>query len=68
MHIGSCLCGAVKFTVEGELKPPDACHCTQCRKTSGHYWAATNVSRSALKIDGEFVQNMLEDRVKRAMV
>ena len=35
MLTGSCLCGAVKFTVEGELKPPDACHCTQCRKTSG---------------------------------
>lgn len=54
MHAGSCLCGAVKFTVEGELKAPLACHCTQCRKTSGHYWAATNVPRGALKIEGEF--------------
>jgi hypothetical protein len=54
MHSGSCLCGAVKFQVEGELKPPDACHCIQCRKTSGHYWASTDVPRAALKIDGEF--------------
>jgi hypothetical protein len=54
MYTGSCLCGAVKFTVEGELSPPDACHCTQCRKTSGHYWASTEVPRRALKIDGEF--------------
>ena len=45
---------AVRFTVEGELAPPDACHCTQCRRTSGHYWASTNVPRKALKLDGEF--------------
>jgi hypothetical protein len=54
MHTGSCLCGAVKFEVEGDLPGPDACHCTQCRKTSGHYWASTEVKRSALKVDGEF--------------
>jgi hypothetical protein len=35
-HRGSCICGAVTFEVDGELKPPDACHCTQCRKLSGH--------------------------------
>jgi len=54
MHTGSCLCGAVKFRVEGELKPPDGCHCTQCRKVSGHYWVSTDVPRSALKVEGEF--------------
>ena len=54
MRTGSCLCAAVKFEVEGELGPPDACHCTQCRKVSGHYWASTEVPRSALKVAGEF--------------
>jgi hypothetical protein len=54
MHTGSCLCGAVKFTVDGELPGADACHCSQCRKTSGHYWVSTDVKRSALKVDGEF--------------
>lgn len=53
MHTGSCLCGAVRFEVDGELKPPDACHCAQCRKQSGHYWASTNVPRSALLLRGE---------------
>lgn len=52
MHRGSCLCGAVRFEVAGELKGPDACHCTQCRKTSGHYWASTDVPRSSLTIHG----------------
>ena len=54
MHTGSCLCGAVKFTVEGELAGPDACHCGQCRKTSGHYWASTEVKKRALQVEGEF--------------
>jgi hypothetical protein len=53
MHKGSCLCGAVHFEVEGGLKAPDACHCTMCRKMSGHYWASTDLPRSALTIHGE---------------
>ena len=53
MHKGSCLCGAVRFEVDGELEGPDACHCSQCRRQSGHYWASTNVRRDALRIEGE---------------
>jgi hypothetical protein len=52
MHHGSCLCGAVRFTVAGALPPPDACHCSQCRKQSGHFWASTDVARDALSISG----------------
>jgi len=51
-HTGSCLCGAVRFEVVGELSPPDACHCSQCRKQSGHFWASTDVERAALTIHG----------------
>lgn len=39
---GSCLCGAVAFEVDPPLRDVVACHCTQCRKQSGHYWAATS--------------------------
>ncbi|MGQ0742275.1 MAG: GFA family protein [Alphaproteobacteria bacterium] len=53
MHKGSCLCGAVSFEVADELEGPDACHCVQCRKQSGHYWASTNVKRAALTLHGE---------------
>ena len=53
MHHGSCLCGIVKFAVEGDLKPPDACHCNQCRKLSGHYFASTDIPKSSLSIFGE---------------
>ena len=52
MHKGSCLCGAVSFEVSGSLHPPEACHCSQCRKQSGHYWASTDVLRAALTLEG----------------
>lgn len=53
IHKGSCLCGAVAFEVAGELPPPDACHCPECRKFSGHYFVSTDVPRSALTVYGE---------------
>ncbi len=53
MHKGSCACGAVTFEVEGHLPGPDACHCGACRKHSGHYFASTDVPRSAVAIRGE---------------
>lgn len=52
MPNGSCLCGAVRFEVACALPPPDACHCTACRKHSGHVFASTDVPRSAVTIHG----------------
>lgn len=51
---GSCLCGGVRIEVEGGLElQPQACHCSQCRKQTGHFLAAVNVRRDALRVDGE---------------
>lgn len=52
MKTGSCMCGAVSFEVSGELRPPDACHCHQCRKFSGHYFVSSDVRKDAVKITG----------------
>jgi hypothetical protein len=48
---GGCLCGAVRYRVGGELRPVIACHCGQCRKTSGHFVAATAADDASLDID-----------------
>ncbi len=40
-HSGSCLCGAVVFEVNGPLRDVIACHCSQCRKTTGHFMPAS---------------------------
>jgi len=50
---GSCLCGDVRYRVRGGLRPVVACHCVQCRKTSGHHVAATSAPRGAVEIVGE---------------
>jgi len=47
---GGCLCGAVTYKVNGELDNIVACHCQQCRKTSGHHVAATRVRDQYLLI------------------
>lgn len=40
---GGCLCGGVRYRLIGPLREVIACHCTQCRKTSGHHVATTSV-------------------------
>lgn len=51
-HRGSCLCGAVRLEIDGELHAPDACHCSQCRRMTGHYWASTDVPDAQLRVSG----------------
>lgn len=46
MYQGSCLCGAVRFEIAGELAPIQVCHCSQCRKAQGGPFA-TNIPVSA---------------------
>jgi len=51
-HTGSCLCGAVTLRVDGPIPGPNACHCTACRKSSGHYFASADIARDRLTIEG----------------
>lgn len=32
---GSCLCGALRYEIEGEIDGVWLCHCSNCRKVSG---------------------------------
>ena len=41
---GSCLCGGVTYEITGEPRPIMFCHCTQCRKSTGHHMAATGAA------------------------
>lgn len=52
IHNGSCLCGDVTFKVDAELEHPVACHCSQCRKQSGHVWAVASAPRDKVTLDG----------------
>lgn len=46
-HIGSCLCGAVTFEIEGDFDRFFLCHCSRCRKDTGSAHAANLFSSSA---------------------
>lgn len=50
MQKGSCLCGGVTYALSGVLRNSVACHCRQCRKTSGHYVSATQVGPDQLNV------------------
>jgi len=49
---GSCQCGIVRFDVTDVPTAPTACHCVQCRKQSGHYFASANVPKASVSITG----------------
>ena len=47
---GGCLCGGVRYEARGELRDVVACHCSQCRQTSGHHVAATQLPTTKLQL------------------
>ncbi|MBK1656286.1 GFA family protein [Allochromatium vinosum] len=46
-HLGSCLCGTVKFEVQGDFDSFYLCHCRHCQKDTGSAHAANLFSQSA---------------------
>ena len=46
---GSCMCGSVRYEACGKFRNIIGCHCTDCRKSSGHYTAATSVRPEDIK-------------------
>ena len=52
IRTGHCNCGAVSFKTRGPLREVVACHCSQCRRQTGLYYAATNVADEHIEIEG----------------
>lgn len=48
---GSCLCGDVRFRIEGEIRLTSDCHCVRCRKWAGHHWPAAEVAQDHLVLE-----------------
>jgi hypothetical protein len=53
MVTGKCECGQVSFEIEKVSETASACHCSQCRRTSGHIWASTNAEVKDLRFTNE---------------
>jgi len=47
---GGCLCGGVRYRIDGDCRDIICCHCENCRRTHGHFAAYTAVQQSALTL------------------
>ncbi len=47
---GGCLCGGVRYRINGKCRDIINCHCENCRRTHGHIAAYTSVDQSALAL------------------
>jgi hypothetical protein len=50
MATGRCLCGAVRYRVDGPLRDVLICHCEECRRWHGHVSACTAARREDLVV------------------
>jgi hypothetical protein len=46
------MCGAIRYRVDGPLRPIVMCHCEQCRRMTGHLLAATAAKRATFTLEG----------------
>jgi hypothetical protein len=58
MLSGSCLCGGIKYEIEGELFGALNCRCSMCRKAQG---AAFGVSVA----DSHFIKSRIEPAMRQ---
>jgi len=49
---GGCYCGRVRYRARGVSPEVTECHCSQCRRQSGHRYASTGARTSDLEIEG----------------
>ena len=51
---GGCLCGAVRYRIDGEVGPAGYCHCADCRKVTGSAFnVGVTVALGDFIIEGE---------------
>lgn len=53
MSTGGCACGAVRYQVNGPLRPVVNCHCEPCRRSTGHFMAATAAAVDDVAFDAD---------------
>ncbi|WP_300032694.1 GFA family protein [uncultured Roseobacter sp.] len=49
---GSCLCGAVTYSITNDITETGACHCEMCRRWSGGVFLGMEVPGDDLKVNG----------------
>lgn len=50
---GKCLCEAIIYEIAGDARPVVNCHCSRCRRQTGHFMAATSAKVEDVEISGD---------------
>ena len=50
---GGCLCGGVRYEINGPRRDIINCHCENCRRTHGHVAAYTSLRQSDLSLNSD---------------
>ncbi len=50
---GGCLCGEVRYEINGSLRKIVNCHCSKCRRFHGNFGAYTSIAYEALRLTKE---------------
>lgn len=54
VHTGGCLCGAVRYRVEGDPVAVSICHCVNCQRNSGSAFSVNVIfPKGAMTVEGE---------------
>jgi hypothetical protein len=53
MPQGGCHCGAIRYSIDSELKHSAVCHCETCRRTTGALTTAwAGYPKDGLSVEG----------------
>ena len=50
---GQCMCGGVRYVIDGPARDVWNCHCDRCRRWTGHFTAATSCQSDHLRLLSE---------------
>ena len=53
IRLGGCLCGAVRYEVEGHLRDIVNCHCTMCQKLHGNFGPHSKARKKDIRITND---------------
>ncbi|MCI4662817.1 MAG: GFA family protein [Neomegalonema sp.] len=53
LRTGGCYCGSVRFAADLVDEKAAACHCHQCQRLTGHYWAYVTALSDAISFQAD---------------